>query len=54
MIRGAGQKIRRKRRYNHEDTTKLLINKEISPSSLLFLFFYTISYSFMLESLNWA
>jgi hypothetical protein len=54
IIRGAGKKIRGRRRYNHEYTTKLLIKENRSPSSPLFLFFYTISHSFMLESLNWA
>jgi hypothetical protein len=51
---GAGKNIRGRRRYNHEYTTKILIKENRSPSSPLFLFFYTISHSFMLESLNWA
>jgi hypothetical protein len=50
---GQGKKIRRTR-YNHQYEAKFLINKKKSPSSPLFFFFYTISHSFMLESLNWA
>jgi hypothetical protein len=49
-----GQKIKARRRQNHESTAKLLIKGKKSPSSPLFFFFYTISHSFMFESLSWA
>jgi hypothetical protein len=53
IIRGAGEKDQKKK-VQTSYAVKLLINKEKSPSSPLFFFFYTISHSFMLESLNWA
>jgi hypothetical protein len=54
LSKGQGKNIRGRRRFIHEYTTNILIKENRSPSSPLFLFFYTISHSFMLESLNWA
>jgi hypothetical protein len=51
---GAKQRIGGRRMYNHECIAKLLINEKRSPSSSLFLFFYTISHSFIRESQSWA
>ena len=54
IIRGAWKKIRGRRRYIHGYTIKLLIKRNKYPSSPFFLFFYTTSHSFMLESQSWA
>jgi hypothetical protein len=50
IVRGARQKIRGRRKYSHGYTIK----RKKYPSSPLFLFFYTTSHSFMLESQSWA
>jgi hypothetical protein len=54
IIRGAGHNIKGRLTYNHGHTIKLLIKRKKSPSSPFFLFFYTTSHSFMLESQSWA
>ena len=54
IVRGEGKNIRGRIRYNHGYTIKLLIKRKKSPSSPFFLFFYTTSHSFMLESQIWA
>jgi hypothetical protein len=54
ILRGAGKKIRRRIKYSHGYTIKLLIKINKSPSSPFFLLFYTTSHSFMLESQSWA
>jgi hypothetical protein len=54
IVRGARQKIRGRISYSHGYTIKLLIKRKKSPSSPFFLFFYTTSHSFMLESQSWA
>jgi hypothetical protein len=44
LSEGQGKNIRRRRRYNHEYTTKLLINeREISIFSTLFLLLHHFS-----------
>jgi hypothetical protein len=54
IVRGVGQRIRGRRVYSHECIANLLINENRSPSSSFFLFFYTISHSFMIESRSFA
>jgi hypothetical protein len=53
IVRGAGHNIRGRRKYIHGYTIKLLIKRNKSPSAPFFLFFYTTSHSFMLESQSW-
>jgi hypothetical protein len=54
IVRGEGKNIRGRIRYNHGYTIKILIKIKKSPYSPFFLFFYTTSHSFMLESQSWA
>jgi hypothetical protein len=57
IVRGVGKNIRGRIRYNHGYTINLLIKRNKSPYSpffCLYIFFYTTSHSFMLESQSWA
>jgi hypothetical protein len=56
IVKGVGKNIKGKIRYSHGYTIKLLIKRNKSPYSpfFLYIFFYTISHSFMLESQSWA
>jgi hypothetical protein len=54
IVRGVGKHIIGRIRYIHGYTNKLLIKRNKSPSSPFFLFFYTTSHSFILETQSWA